>query len=222
MKILIADDEAKLRQLLSDFLKGEGYEVVTAADGKEALEIFNKTPDIGLIILDVMMPYMDGWRVCKEIRKTSRVPIIMLTAKSEEADELESFEKGANDYVPKPFSLNVLLARINARVEKPAAPDAANVLKYNGVVINQDTHEITMDGKELPLTPIEYEVMILLIRNKGKVYSREQLLSLVWGYDYYGGDRTVDTHMGRLRSKLGTFGEKYLKTVRGYGYKLES
>jgi len=222
MKILIADDEAKLRQLLSDFLKGEGYQVILAADGKEALEVFNNTPDIGLIVLDVMMPYMDGWRVCKEIRKTSRVPIIMLTAKSEEADELESFEKGANDYVPKPFSLNVLLARINARMDKPAVENKANVLKYNGVVINQDTHEVTMDGKELLLTPIEYEVMILLIRNKGKVYSREQMLSLVWGYDYYGGDRTVDTHMGRLRSKLGNFGERYLKTVRGYGYKLES
>ena len=222
MKILIADDEAKLRQLLSDFLKGEGYDVVTAADGKEALEIFNNTPDISLIVLDVMMPYTDGWRVCKEIRKASRVPIIMLTAKSEEADELESFEKGANDYIPKPFSLNVLLARIHARVDKPAAKEPENILKYNGLIINQDTHDIVIDGKELLLTPIEYEVMVLLIRNKGRVYSREQLLSLVWGYDYYGGDRTVDTHMGRLRSKLGEFGEKYLKTVRGYGYKLEA
>ena len=222
MKILVADDEAKLRQLLSDFLKGEGYQVITAADGKEALETFNNTPDISLIVLDVMMPYIDGWRVCKEIRKTSRVPIIMLTAKSEEADELESFEKGANDYIPKPFSLNVLLARIHARIEKPLSKEPENILKYNGLIINQDTHEIVMDGKELLLTPIEYEVMVLLIRNKGKVYSREQLLSLVWGYDYYGGDRTVDTHMGRLRSKLGEFGEKYLKTVRGYGYKLEA
>lgn len=223
MKILVADDESKLRLLLSDFLKGEGYEVVTAADGREALEIFNAAPDtVDLIVLDVMMPYVDGWRVCKEIRKTSRVPIIMLTAKSEEADELESFEKGANDYIPKPFSLNVLLARIQARIDKPGAPEPANILKYNGLIINQDTHEITMDGQPLALTPIEYEVMVLLIRNKGKVYSREQLLSLVWGYDYYGGDRTVDTHMGRLRSKLGDFGEKYLKTIRGYGYKLDS
>ncbi len=224
MKLLIADDESKLRQLLSDFFKSEGYEVALAADGREALEIFNAAPeDVSLIILDVMMPYVDGWRVCKEIRKTSRVPIIMLTAKSEEADELESFEKGANDYIPKPFSLNVLLARVQARIEKPAAAsEPANVLRYNGLVIDQDTHEITLDGKPLNLTPIEYEVMVLLIRNKGKVYSREQLLSLVWGYDYYGGDRTVDTHMGRLRSKLNDFGVKYLKTIRGYGYKLDN
>ena len=223
MKILIADDESKLRQLLSDFFKGEGYEVAAAADGREALEIFGAEGEsIDLIILDVMMPYVDGWRVCKEIRKTSRVPIIMLTAKSEEADELESFEKGANDYIPKPFSLNVLLARVHARIDKPGEHGLLNMLKYNGLIINQDTHEISLDGKPLTLTPIEYEVMVLLIRNKGKVYSREQLLSLVWGYDYYGGDRTVDTHMGRLRNKLGGFGEKYLKTIRGYGYKLDA
>ena len=222
MKILIADDEAKLRQLLSDFLKGEGYEVVTAADGMEALDIFYSVPDIGLIVLDVMMPHKDGWRVCKEIRKTSRVPIIMLTAKSEEADELESFEKGANDYMPKPFSLNVLLARVRARLDKPAEKAPGDVIKYNGLIIDRETHEVTLDGKMLSFTPIEYELIILLIRNKGKVYSREQLLSQVWGYDYYGGDRTVDTHMGRLRSKLGEFGEKYIKTIRGYGYKMEN
>lgn len=222
MKIMVADDELKIRELLSDFLTDEGYEVVLAADGKEALDTFKSVSDIDLIILDVMMPYVDGWRVCKEIRKTSRVPIIMLTARSEEMDELESFEKGANDYVPKPFSLNVLLARIQARIQAPEKPKDENVLEYKELNINLDTHEITLGGKNLDLTPIEFELIVLLVRNKGRVYSREQLLTQVWGYDYYGGDRTVDTHVGRLRAKLEGFGEKYLKTVRGYGYKLEA
>jgi DNA-binding response OmpR family regulator len=222
MKILVADDEQKIRDLLSDFLSGEGYEVLTAADGREALETFNEREDLGLIILDVMMPYLDGWRVCREIRKTSRIPIIMLTARTEEIDELESFEKGANDYIPKPFSLNVLLARVRARLAPGNAAPDGEILSYRELKIDTSSHAVTLDGKTLDLTRTEYELITLLIRNKGRVYSREQLLTQVWGYDYYGGDRTVDTHVGRLRGKLGVFADKYLTTVRGYGYKLEA
>ncbi|MDR1094090.1 MAG: response regulator transcription factor [Clostridiales bacterium] len=221
MKILVADDEQKIRDLLSDFLSGEGYNVVAAADGREALEKFNADEDIGLVILDVMMPFLDGWRVCKEIRKTSRTPIIMLTARTEEMDELESFEKGANDYIPKPFSLNVLLARVRARTQPENAAAGGEILTYHELKIDTSSHTVALNGKVLDLTRTEYELILLLIRNKGRVYSREQLLTQVWGYDYYGGDRTVDTHVGRLRAKLGVFAEKHLTTVRGYGYKLE-
>ncbi|HHW89886.1 MAG TPA: response regulator transcription factor, partial [Clostridiales bacterium] len=180
---------------------------------------FKKDPEIELIILDIMMPYIDGWKVCKEIRKTSKVPIIMLTARSEEIDELESFEKGANDYIPKPFSLSVLLARIKARLELDSM--SGNVIEHGDLRIDIDQHKVILAGKEIDLTPIEYELLTHLARNYGKLFTRENLLTQVWGYDYYGGDRTVDTHIGRLRIKLGEYGDKYIKTVRGYGYKFE-
>ncbi|HEY8424248.1 MAG TPA: response regulator transcription factor [Clostridia bacterium] len=218
-KIMIADDEERLRTLIKDWLTDAGYEVVEAEDGKAALDKFKKDPDIKLIILDVMMPYLDGWTVCQEIRKTSKVPIIMLTARSEEMDELESFEKGANDYIPKPFSLSVLLARIKARLELDNA--SGNVIEHGDLKIDIDQHKVILAGKEIDLTPIEYELLTHLARNYGKVFTREKLLTQVWGYDYYGGDRTVDTHIGRLRIKLGEYGDKYIKTVRGYGYKFE-
>lgn len=218
-KIMIADDEAKLRTLIKDWLTDAGYEVIEAEDGKVALEKFEQQPDIKLIILDVMMPYIDGWKVCKEIRKKSTVPIIMLTARSEEMDELESFEKGANDYIPKPFSLAVLLARIKARLEMDY--NNSNVIEHGDLKIDIDTHKVILAGKEIDLTPIEYELLLHLARNYGKLFTREKLLTQVWGYDYYGGDRTVDTHVGRLRIKLGEYGDKYIKTVRGYGYKFE-
>lgn len=224
-KIMIADDEGKIRMLIKDLLTDEGYEVVEAADGREALALFESEPDINLIILDIMMPYADGWKVCKEIRKTSRVPIIMLTARSEEIDELESFEKGANDYIPKPFSLSVLLARVKARLEeccpKDKSVDNGDVIAHDKLSINLDTHTVVLDGVALELTPIEYELLVFLSGNRGRVFSREKLLTQVWGYDYYGGDRTVDTHVGRLRIKLGTYGDKYIKTIRGYGYKFD-
>ena len=218
-KIMIADDEAKLRTLIKDWLTDAGYEVVEAEDGKVALEKFEQQPDIKLIILDVMMPYIDGWKVCQEIRKTSKVPIIMLTARSEEMDELESFEKGANDYIPKPFSLSVLLARIKARLELDSL--SGNVIEHGDLKIDIDQHKVILAGKEIELTPIEYELLVHLAKNYGRVFTRENLLMQVWGYDYYGGDRTVDTHVGRLRIKLGEYGDKYIKTVRGYGYKFE-
>lgn len=222
-KILIADDESKLRMLLKDFLSDEGYTVLEAADGRQALTMFEKHPDINLIILDVMMPYIDGWSVCQKIRKTSNVPIIMLTAKSAETDELESFQKGADDYISKPFSLSVLLARVKARLaDKSEKGKADEIIERDKLVINTLTHEVTLDGGEVHLTPIEYELLLHLAKNSGKVYSRENLLTHVWGYDYFGGDRTVDTHVGRLRDKLGAFGQKYIKTVRGYGYKFEA
>lgn len=219
IKIMIADDESKLRTLIKDWLNDAGYDVVEAEDGKVALEKFEKDPDIKLIILDVMMPYLDGWKVCKEIRKKSTVPIIMLTARSEEMDELESFEKGANDYIPKPFSLSVLLARIRARLEIDSV--SGNVIEQGDLRIDVDTHKVILAGKEIDLTPIEYELLLHLARNYGKLFTREKLLTQVWGYDYYGGDRTVDTHVGRLRIKLGEYGDRYIKTVRGYGYKFE-
>jgi DNA-binding response OmpR family regulator len=218
---LVADDEQKIRELLSDFLSDEGFVVVCAEDGRDALEKFETNQDIALIVLDVMMPYIDGWRVCKEIRKTSRVPIIMLTARSAEADELESFEKGANDYVPKPFSLAVLLARIRARLGLSTDEAGRSTVEQGDLQIDIDNHVVRLDGGEIVLTPIEYELLLFLSRNRGKVYSREKLLTQVWGYDYYGGDRTVDTHVGRLRIKLGAYGDRYIKTVRGYGYKFE-
>ena len=219
VKIMIADDESKLRTLIKDWLTDAGYEVIEAEDGKVALEKFEQHSDIKLIILDVMMPYVDGWKVCKEIRRKSTVPIIMLTARSEEMDELESFEKGANDYIPKPFSLSVLLARIRARLEVDAI--SGNVIEQGELRIDIDTHRVVLAGKEIELTPIEYELLLHLARNYGKLYTREKLLTQVWGYDYYGEDRTVDTHVGRLRIKLGEYGDKYIKTVRGYGYKFE-
>lgn len=220
VKIMIADDEAKLRSLIKDWLSDSGYEVIEAQDGRVALEKFEKISDIKLIILDVMMPYLDGWKVCKEIRKTSQVPIIMLTARSEEMDELESFEKGANDYIPKPFSLTVLLARIKARLEENTV--AINFLERGDLKMDTETHTVSLAGNDVELTPIEYELLLHLARNQGKVYTREKLLTQVWGYDYYGGDRTVDTHIGRLRIKLGDYGDKYIKTIRGYGYKFEA
>jgi len=221
-KILVADDEQKIRSLLEDFLTEEGFTVLTAEDGRDALEKFNQNADAALIILDVMMPYLDGWKVCKEIRKASRVPIIILTARSAEADQLESFEKGANDYVPKPFSLAVLLARIKALLGLSTDEKGRSTVAQGDLEIDIETHIVRLDGGQIVLTPTEYELLLLLSRNRGKVYSREKLLMQIWGYDYYGGDRTVDTHVGRLRIKLGAYGDRYIKTIRGYGYKFDT
>ncbi len=222
-KIIVADDEKRIRDLLSEFLTDEGFTVLTAADGREAIDLYSANPDADLIVLDVMMPDIDGWRACKEIRRVSQVPIIMLTAKSGENDELESFDRGANDYITKPFSLAVLLARINARIvgkKQEQAPSGA-LITHGDLFINLETHEVELKGTVMDLTPIEYEVLVLLSKNRGKVFTREQLLMHIWGYEYYGGDRTVDTHVGRLRLKLGEYGEQYIKTVRGYGYKFD-
>ncbi|MCL2751422.1 MAG: response regulator transcription factor [Firmicutes bacterium] len=218
--IIVADDEKNIRSLVRDLLCENGFEVLEAEDGRVALEIYEDNPDTSLLILDIMMPNIDGWKVCKEIRKSSRVPIIMLTARTEEMDELESFEKGANDYIPKPFSLSVLLARVKAalNITTDAAKDE-NIISIGDLYINTEMHTVKLGGEEVGLTPIEYELILHLASNKDRVFSREKLLTQIWGYEYYGGDRTVDTHIGRLRLKMGAYGDKYIKTVRGYGYK---
>lgn len=222
-KIIVADDEPRICNLVSELLADNGFLVMEAADGLKAMELYGDNPDTALLILDVMMPNMDGWKVCKEIRKHSRVPIIMLTARSAEADELESFEKGANDYIPKPFSLSVLMARVRAALDLTTEVSATEaVITANDLQINTETHVVMLLGQQLELTPLEYELLIFFSQNRGRVFSREKLLNQIWGYDYYGGDRTVDTHIGRLRLKMGEFGDKYIKTVRGYGYKFDT
>lgn len=222
-KIIVADDEPRICSLVGELLTDNGFMVLEASDGLKALELYGDNPDTALLILDVMMPNMDGWKVCKEIRKHSRVPIIMLTAKSAEADELESFEKGANDYIPKPFSLSVLMARVRAALDISTDVSATEaVISANDLQINTETHVVMLGGKQLDLTPLEYELIIFFSQNRGRVFSREKLLNQIWGYDYYGGDRTVDTHIGRLRLKMGDYGDKYIKTVRGYGYKFDT
>jgi len=222
VKILVADDEAKIRMLISDFLKAEDYEVLEAADGAEALQLFRSQSDISLIILDVMMPEYDGWTVCREIRKGSNVPIIMLTARSEEFDEIHGFEIGADDYITKPFSPSVFTARVNACLRRSYRNDETEKIVIGKLYIDTATHTIRIDGKDLELTPKEYELLYFLSSNAGKLFSREKLLTKVWGYDYFGGTRTVDTHIGRLRIKLGDYGDKYIKTYRGFGYKFEA
>lgn len=220
-KILVADDEAKIRMLISDFLKAEDYEVVEAADGAEALQIFRDQSDLSLIILDVMMPEYDGWTVCREIRKVSSVPVIMLTARSEEFDEIHGFEIGADDYITKPFSPTVFMARVNACLRRSYKSDGMGKVEAGKLYIDPATHVVRIDGQELELTPKEYELLYYLSSNAGMLFSREKLLTKVWGYDYFGGTRTVDTHIGRLRIKLGEYGDKYIKTYRGFGYKFE-
>lgn len=220
-KILVADDEPKIRMLIADFLKAAEYAVVEAEDGAEALRLFREEDDISLIILDVMMPEYDGWTVCREIRKESSVPVIMLTARSEEFDEIHGFEIGADDYITKPFSPSVFMARVNACLRRSYQTEEQNRVEIGKLFIDAATHVVKIDGADLELTPKEYELLYFLSSNAGKLFSREKLLTKVWGYDYFGGTRTVDTHIGRLRIKLGSYGDKYIKTYRGFGYKFE-
>lgn len=222
--ILVVDDEMKIRILLKDFLEKEGYRVIEAGDGKNALETFQSmNGSIDMVLLDIMLPQIDGWTVCREIRKTSgsEVPVIMLTARSEDFDEVHGFEIGADDYVTKPVKPTALMARINAlfrRLEKTKAE--VKVIDCAGLKIDDSSHIVTLDGEALSLSPKEYTLLLILLENKGKVISREQLLNQVWGYDYYGGLRTVDTHINRLRIKLGDKGDT-IATVRGFGYRFE-
>lgn len=218
-KILIVDDEELIRKLLKDFLKKEGYLTLETDNGKTALEIIKNNNDIDLIILDVMLPGYDGWTVCKYIRNFSKIPIIMLTARSEEFDELFGFEIGADEYITKPFSPNILVARVNAilrRLEK----ESLSVKSFDGLVIDDTAHSVEILGNNIDLSPKEYELLLYLVNNAGRALSREQILYTVWGYDYFGGLRTVDTHINRLRIKLDTK-EDYIQTVRGFGYKFE-
>ncbi|MGN0464441.1 MAG: response regulator transcription factor [Acutalibacteraceae bacterium] len=222
-KIIVADDEMRIRKLVGDFLKKEGYEPIEAEDGQQALDLFDKYQDsVSLLILDIMMPEYNGWEVCRKIRETSDVPIILLTARSEEFDELTGYEAGADDYVTKPFSPSVLMKRVEAllrRTEGKMKPK--NGKSICNLVINEEAHEVHLNGVELELTLKEYNILQKLMENPGRVYSREQLLDSIWGYDYVGDVRTVDSHVARLRTKLGAWGNEHLKTVYGIGYKIE-
>jgi Response regulators consisting of a CheY-like receiver domain and a winged-helix DNA-binding domain len=219
--VMIADDEERMRKLVGDFLKKAGYRVVEAEDGKKALDALKEDPGIDLVILDVMMPVMDGWTVCREIRKTSKIPVIMLTARGEESDQLFGFDLGANEYVTKPFSPSVLVARVQALfrlVEETGK--TRTVIENDGLQINKNGHYVTVDGNAIDLSPKEYELLLYIVENEGVALSRDQILNAVWNYDYFGDSRTVDTHIKKLRLKLGDKGE-YIRTVRGFGYRFE-
>ncbi|WP_097026491.1 response regulator transcription factor [Clostridium peptidivorans] len=218
-KILIVDDEMLIRKLVKDFLKKEGYAILEAGDGKQALETILENEDISLVILDVMMPVYDGWTVCREVRKVSKVPIIMLTARSEEFDELYGFELGVDEYIAKPFSPNILVARVNA-VLRRSEGNKDSVKVFDGLIVDEEARTVSIEGNQVDLSPKEYEMLLYLVENMGKALSREQILNQVWGYDYFGGLRTVDTHINRLRIKL-LGKENYVQTVRGFGYKFE-
>lgn len=219
LKILVVDDEQRMRKLVRDFLVKQNFEVMEAGDGEEAVDLFYANKDIALIILDVMMPKMDGWQVCREIRKYSQVPIIMLTAKSDEKDELQGFDLGVDEYVSKPFSPKILVARVEAILRRTNALEEG-VKEVGGIVLNQAAHEVKIDGKNIELSYKEFELLAYFINNQGVALSRERILNNVWNYDYFGDARTIDTHVKKLRSKLGDKGE-YIKTIWGMGYKFE-
>lgn len=216
-KILLADDEPRICKLVTDFLKKEGYSVLTAEDGKQALEIFQQHKDIDLVILDVMMPEIDGWAVCSKIRNESKVPIIMLTAKSQETDELFGFHIGADEYITKPFSPMVLVARVKALLRRIKS-DASSIKNINGLEIDEIARIVKIDGHIIDMTPKEFELLSYLVNNKGIALSRDQILNVVWDYDYFGDPRVVDTYIKKLRAKLGSKAN-LIQTVRGLGYR---
>lgn len=222
-KILIVDDEKNIRNVIKEYAKFDGFETFEAEDGMQAVEMC-RTQDFDLIIMDIMMPKLDGYSAVREIRKTKQIPVIMLSARGEEYDKLFGFELGVDDYVTKPFSPKELLARIRAVMKRSAAPAPAgdnNVLKFEGLEINMSGREVFVDGKPVSLTPKEYDLLFYLVRNKGIALSREKLLEEVWGYDFYGDDRTVDTHIKMLRNSLGDY-RKFIVTLRGMGYKFDA
>lgn len=222
LKILVVDDEARMRKLVRDFLVREDYDVLEAADGEEALDIFYKEKDVALIILDVMMPKINGWDVCREVRETSKVPIIMLTAKGDEGDELNGFELGVDEYVTKPFSPKILVARVGAILRRSgiSADGAENFIESGGIKIDKTAHLVTVDGERIDLSFKEFELLTYFMENEGIALSREKILNNVWNYDYFGDARTIDTHVKKLRAKIGKKGE-YIKTIWGMGYKFE-
>lgn len=219
LKVLVVDDEERMRKLISDFLKIKDFETVEAGDGEEAIDIFFAQKDIALVILDVMMPKMDGWEVLKTIREHSKVPVIMLTARSEESDELKGFEYGADEYISKPFSPKILVARVEAILRRSGV-NQDEVVHIGGIEVDKSAHSVKIDGKEIELSFKEYELLLYFIENKGIALSREKILNNVWNYDYFGDARTIDTHVKKLRAKMGAKGE-YIKTVWGMGYKFE-
>ncbi len=221
-KIIIADDEKRIRSLVSDFLKREGYQPLEAEDGLQAIRLFNQNPDTALLILDIMMPEVDGWEVCRRIRKKSMVPVLMLTARSQEFDELMGFEAGADDYVVKPFSPTVLMKRVGALLRRSSDEKFSSAqLALDGLSIQESAHEVYLDQAIVELTLKEYDILLKMLSHTGQVFTREQLLDAIWGYDFVGDIRTVDSHVARLRTKLGKWGNKHLKTVYGMGYKIE-
>ena len=217
--ILIVDDEQRMRKLVKDFLTKQDFTVLEAADGEEAVDLFFEKKDIDLVILDVMMPKMDGWETCREIRQYSQVPIIMLTARGSENDELRGFELGVDEYIAKPFSPKILVARVQALLRRTNSMSEEN-LEYGGIVLNRSAHEVRIDGKRIDLSFKEFELLTYFMENKDIALSRERILNHVWDYDYFGDARTIDTHVKKLRSKMGDKG-KFIKTIWGMGYKFE-
>ncbi len=220
LKILVVDDESRMRKLVRDFLVKSNFDVVEAADGEEAVDIFLQQKDIALIVLDVMMPKMDGWEVCREIRGYSQVPIIMLTARGDERDELQGFELGVDEYITKPFSPKILVARIEAILRRTNQTDKQELLCTGGIEVDKNAHEVRIDGRSIELSFKEFELLVYFMENKGIALSREKILNNVWDYDYFGDARTIDTHVKKLRSKLGDKGD-LIKTIWGMGYKFE-
>ena len=221
IKILVADDEERMRRLIRDFLEAAGYSVVEAENGRRALELYNvQAQEIKLLVLDVMMPGMSGWEVCREVRRTSDVPVIMLTALSQESDEVEGFEAGADDYVTKPFSPKVFVARVEAMLRRTAAPNEDGELTAGGIRVDREAHTDFVDGEEIYMSLKEYDLLLYLMENRGATLTREKILDNVWNYDYFGDARTIDTHVTKLRKKLGQWGDM-LQTVRGVGYRFE-
>lgn len=219
MKILVVDDESRMRKLVKDFLTRNNYDVVEAADGEAALDAFYEDKKIALILLDVMMPKLDGWQVCREIRRLSKIPIIMLTAKSDERDELLGFELGVDEYISKPFSPKILVARVEAILRRTNGSET-QLMDIGGIVLNQTAHEVKINGESIDLSYKEFELLTYFIKNQGVALSRENILNNVWNYDYFGDARTIDTHVKKLRSKMGEKGN-FIKTIWGMGYKFE-
>ena len=220
IKILVVDDESRMRKLVRDFLEREGFEVLEAGDGVEAMDLFYEEKEVALVILDVMMPKMDGWQTLREIRQTSQVPVIMLTARSEERDELQGFKLGVDEYISKPFSPKILVARVEAVLRRSHAVGVGEVLEAGGITVDKAAHQVKIDGKEIDLSFKEFELMAYFVENQGIALSREKILNKVWNYDYFGDARTIDTHVKKLRSKMGEKGN-YIKTIWGMGYKFE-
>ena len=219
LKILVVDDESRMRKLVKDFLNRAGYQVLEAGDGEEAVDVFFSTKGIDLLVLDVMMPRMDGWEVVREIRKVSEVPIIMLTAKDQENDELQGFDLGVDEYISKPFSPKILVARIEAILRRTRQQDG-EVLKAGGIVLDEAAHMVTINDKSIDLSFKEFELLSYFMKNEGRALTRENILNQVWNYDYFGDGRTIETHVKKLRNKMGSKGA-YIRTIWGMGYKFE-
>lgn len=220
LKILVVDDESRMRKLVKDFLVKKNFDVLEAEDGAAALDIFYEVKNLSLIILDVMMPKLDGWQVCREIRENSKIPIIMLTAKGDEKDELQGFDLGVDEYISKPFSPKILVARVEAILRRSNAIAEEDTIEAGGIVVDQAAHSVSIDGELIDLSFKEFELLTYFLENEGLALSREKILNHVWNYDYFGDARTIDTHVKKLRSKMGAKGE-YIKTIWGMGYKFE-